>query len=165
MCSEAKWRDLSDHFEAWQTIYSVSVLGETARCLRLCSGGFVWSCDRTVILIQVPGRLTQPLSVQRVRPQVPLKKGNQALERSRGGLTLKLYCFAPEHHIDSRYFTTAPEEVCLPSLLGDPIKRRRTALADKNHDSKALRQYYDRFRSSPSSHHVRCIVAPPSRQA
>ncbi|QEU26743.1 transposase (plasmid) [Pseudomonas luteola] len=75
LCSGAKWRDLPDHFGAWQTVYH-----------RFCTWRdrslFTALLKRLHLSLRQDGRIDlntwmvdQAPSVQRVRLRVPLKKG------------------------------------------------------------------------------------------
>ncbi|WP_244322570.1 IS5 family transposase [Pseudomonas luteola] len=162
LCSRAKWRDLPDYYGAWQTVYhrfriwrDRSLFTALLKRLHLSlrQNGRIdlntWMIDLSSIRVtRAASGAAKKRVTKRWDAATVIWPANSIWCAIHKASPLS-FTVSPDHHADNHYFSIVLEKVCLPSLLGRPIKRCRTVLADKGYNSEALRQYCDRFKIKP----------------
>lgn len=134
--SGAHWRDLPERYGKWKTVHR--------RCSRWCHAG-VWERVFDALTADRDNQyLMLDSTIVRAHQQAASGKGggkDQALGRSRGGLTTKIHMAADTLGRPIRFILTAGQSgdaLAAPALLEG--FRPRAVLADKAYDSNALRQ-------------------------
>nr|WP_152971054.1 IS5 family transposase [Rhizobium ecuadorense] len=134
--SGAHWRDLPERYGKWKTVHR--------RFSRWCHAG-VWERVFDALTVDRDNQyLMIDSTIVRAHQQAASGKGgprNQALGRSRGGLTTKIHMLADALGRPLRFIVTAGQAGDItqaPALLEGQVGK--AVLGDKAYDSNALRE-------------------------
>ncbi|MFW8584249.1 IS5 family transposase [Rhizobium beringeri] len=136
--SGAHWHDLPERYGKYKTVHKRFTRWAKAGSGRRCS--IISSRIPTTTMSPSILRWCAPTS-RRPPERVAAKKGDQALGRSRGGLTTKIHMATDGRGRPLRIILTPGQrgDVTQAPALLEGLKARRV-LADKAYDSNALRQ-------------------------
>lgn len=133
--SGAHWQDLPDRYGKWKTVHK--------RFTRWAKAG-VWEKVFASLVGDPDNRYLRPdTTLVRVHHQAANGKGgaqNQALGRSRGGLTTKIHTLTDAQGRPVRFILTAGQAhdvTTVPDLLGD--LQADAVIADRAYDTNAVR--------------------------